>query len=163
VTTATVAYIGLGSNLDDPEEQVLRASRAVANLPESREIAFSGLYRSDPMGPQDQPSYINAVMALDTTLSPFELLASLQTIERDHGRVRKGVRWGPRTLDLDILLYGRACVRTESLIIPHAGLAQRPFVLYPLAEIAPPDLTIPGKGSLKMLLNACPQEGLERL
>ncbi len=163
MTVATVAYIGLGSNLDDPEAQILRARRAIAELPESTELEFSSLYRSDPMGPQDQPCYINAVMALQTGLSPFELLTRLQRIESDQGRDRRGARWGPRTLDLDILLYGRACIHTQTLIVPHYGMAERPFVLHPLAEIAPVDLLIPGIGRLEVLLRACPKHGVERL
>jgi len=159
----TVAYIGFGSNLGDPTGQIARAREAVSGLPESEEVAFSSLYRSDPMGPPDQPRYINAVMALRTRLPPFTLLNCLQKIENDQGRVRTGERWGPRTLDLDILLYGRACIRTQTLTIPHYGMAQRPFVLYPLAEIAPETLLIPGQGRLAMLLRNCPKQGVERV
>ncbi len=159
----TVAYIGFGSNLGDPSGQIAHAREAVAGLPESEEVAFSSLYRSDPMGPRDQPRYINAVMALRTRLPPFTLLNCLQKIENDQGRVRTGERWGPRTLDLDILLYGRACIRTQTLIIPHYGMARRPFVLYPLAEIAPETLLIPGQGRLAMLLRSCPKQGVERI
>ncbi len=159
----TVAYIGFGSNLGDPTGQIAHAREAVSGLPESEEVAFSSLYRSDPMGPPDQPRYINAVMALRTRLPPFTLLNCLQKIENDQGRVRTGERWGPRTLDLDILLYGRACIRTQTLTIPHYGMAQRPFVLYPLAEIAPETLLIPGQGRLAMLLRNCPKQGVERV
>jgi len=160
---AAAAYIGLGGNLDDPKAQIVRARRAIADLPSVTEMGFSSLYRSAPMGPQNQPPYINAVMAVETDLTPFELLAALQIIETEQGRVRQGERWGPRTLDLDLLLYGRACIRTAVLTVPHYGLSQRPFVLYPLAEIAPADLLIPGQGRLRTLLQACPREGLECL
>ncbi len=157
------AYIGLGSNLDDPEARIRRARRSIAVLDGVRERGFSSLYRSEPLGPRDQPDFINAVMAVDTTLPAQDLLQALQAIETAHGRVRTGERWGPRTLDLDLLLYGAACIRTENLTVPHYAIAERPFVLYPLAEIAPPDLYVPGKGLLKELLRNCPAEGLERL
>ncbi len=157
------AYIGLGSNLGDPVVRIEQGRRAIAALDGVREQAFSSLYRSRPLGPQDQPDFINAVMAVDTTLPAQDLLRALQAIETAQGRVRSGERWGPRTLDLDLLLYGTACIRTESLTVPHYGIAERPFVLYPLAEIAPEDLYIPGKGMLKTLLQRCPPEGLERL
>ncbi len=163
MTQAQPAYIGLGSNLDNPSAQIKRARQAIAAQAGISERAFSSLYRSAPMGPQDQPDYINAVMAVATEYTPFELLKALQAIEQEAGRVRGGERWGPRTLDLDLLLYGRCCMRTEELILPHPGLAKRPFVLYPLAEIAPPELLIPGLGTLKELLSRCPWQGLERL
>lgn len=164
MTQAQLAYIGLGSNLDNPSAQIKRARQAIAAQAGISERAFSSLYRSVPMGPQDQPDYINAVMAVATEYTPFELLKALQAIEQEAGRVRGGERWGPRTLDLDLLLYGRCCMRIEELILPHPGLAKRPFVLYPLAEIAPPELLIPGLGTLKELLSRCPPwQGLERL
>ena len=158
----TFAYIGLGSNLNHPVEQIKQARTAIASLESTQEKRFSSLYRTDPMGP-DQPDYINAVMAVETCLSPEALLTRLQNIERDQGRVRRGDRWGPRTLDLDILLFGRYCTRTERLTLPHYGIAERAFVLYPLAEIAPPNLLIPGKGLLRDLLRRCPPEGIQRL
>ena len=161
--TAMPAYIGLGSNLDEPVAQVARARSAIAGLAGVFEIAFSALYRSAPMGPKYQPAYINAVMAVETVLPPFDLLQSLQGIESAQGRIRRGERWGPRTIDLDLLLYGRACIRTEVLTLPHYGLAVRPFVLYPLAEIAPRNLLIPGMGTLGSLLKKCPPVDLERL
>ena len=115
------------------------------------------------MGPPGQPDYVNAVMALETALPPHDLLKALQQIEQSHGRVRTGLRWGPRTLDLDILLYGGEQIRDAVLTVPHAGLALREFVLYPLAEIAPPGLDIPGLGRLDALLAACPLRGLEKI
>jgi len=113
------------------------------------------------MGPQDQPEYINAVMAVETGLPPLELLHALQHIELAHGRVRAR-RWGERTLDLDILLYGDRQINTTELSVPHKGLAERAFVLYPLSEIAP-DLYIPGYGKLSELLMHCPYVGIRRL
>ncbi len=157
------AYIGLGGNLAEPETRIRRARRRIAALEGVRERGFSALYRSEPLGPRDQPDFVNAVMAVDTTLPAQDLLRALQAIETAEGRVRGGERWGPRTLDLDLLLYGAACIRTESLTVPHYAIAERPFVLYPLAEIAPQDLYVPGKGLLKDLLRHCPAEGLERL
>jgi 2-amino-4-hydroxy-6-hydroxymethyldihydropteridine diphosphokinase len=152
------AYIGLGGNLDRPAERIRRARSAIMAAPGIREAAFSGLYRSAPMGPADQPDYVNAVMAVDTTLAPLQLLDALQAIETAFGRVRLGERWGPRTLDLDILLYGAEVIASERLTVPHPGLAQREFVLYPLAEIAP-GLTLP-VGSLDELVRRCPRRGL---
>jgi 2-amino-4-hydroxy-6-hydroxymethyldihydropteridine diphosphokinase len=111
------------------------------------------------MGPADQPDYVNAVMAVDTTLEPLALLDQLQGIEAAHGRVRLGERWGPRTLDLDILAFGDQEIRTTRLQVPHPGMAEREFVLYPLMEIAP-DLALPAVGLLKNLVGACPRRGL---
>jgi len=159
---SVTAYIGLGSNLDDPKHHIRGAMEALARLPNTTLIRPSSLYRSAPMGPQDQPEYVNAVAALQTSLSPWELMAALQAIERQHGRVRGAVKWGPRTLDLDLLLYGDMKIHETALTVPHPGLPERPFVLYPLAEIAP-GLEIPGKGSLEALLQSCPLHGLARL
>ena len=160
--TPALAYIGIGANLGTPRTQVLDALEALAGLPHSRLLRQSSLYRSPPMGPADQPDYINAVAALETRLSPSELLQALLELERRHGRVRHGERWGPRTLDLDILLYGDRVIREPHLTVPHPGIQARAFVLYPLAEIAP-DLRIPGQGALADLLVRCPLSGLERL
>jgi 2-amino-4-hydroxy-6-hydroxymethyldihydropteridine diphosphokinase len=155
-------YIGLGSNLDQPERQVQLALEALAELPETVVTAHSSLYRSEPLGPPGQPDYINAVAALETGLSPLDLLAALQGIEARQGRVREGERWGPRPLDLDILLYGEQVSDDPRLTLPHPGLYERNFVLYPLAEIAP-GLSIPGKGPLEVLLAQCHQGRLEKL
>ncbi|MGL5006144.1 MAG: 2-amino-4-hydroxy-6-hydroxymethyldihydropteridine diphosphokinase [Plesiomonas sp.] len=141
-------YIAIGSNLIEPVTQAREAIAALKQLPNSRWIASSSLYRSKPMGPQDQPDYINAVVALDTTLSPLELLDATQHIELQHGRQRKTERWGPRTLDLDILLYGNMCIDHPRLVVPHYGMTTREFVLYPLAEIAP-DLILPDNTTLQ--------------
>ena len=160
--TKEIAYIGLGSNLATPEAQINTARNAITALPEVSEDAFSSLYRSPPMGPQDQPDYINAVMAITTDLSAIQLLRRLQQIELDHGRVRKDERWGARTLDLDILLYGQQMIDQPDLIVPHYGLKERAFVLYPLQEIAP-ELEVPGQGTMTELLASCPLDGLVKL
>lgn len=159
--TEVLTYIGLGSNLDNPESQVKTAIEALAGLSQIRLQDRSSLYRSAPMGPQDQPDYVNAVVKLSTGLEPEALLDKLQGIERAQGRVRTQ-RWGPRTLDLDILLYGQCVVATERLKIPHPGIAARSFVLYPLAEINV-QLEIPGLGRVQSLLEQCPDAGLSRL
>lgn len=156
---AVVAYLGLGGNLGDPLDCLRRARRAIGEIAGVREIAFSSLYRSAPMGPVDQPEFVNAVMAVATSLAPLDLLAQLHAVEVAFGRVRLGERWGPRTLDLDILLYGREILNDERLVVPHPGLAEREFVLYPLLEIAP-DLKIPGRGPLVDLVRDCPRRGL---
>lgn len=156
------AYVGLGSNLDSPRRQVCRALDELAALRNTTLRARSSLYRSDPMGPPDQPDYINAAVLLATRLAPHALLDELLAIERAHGRIRGATRWGPRTLDLDLLIYGEEQVADERLTIPHPGIAERPFVLYPLAEIDA-DIIVPGWGPLRQLLRACPQGGLERL
>lgn len=157
-----IAYIGLGSNLNDPERQVRRAFKALAALPRSTLRKHSSLYHSRPMGPEDQPDYINAVAELETSWSAPALLSLLQDIENRQGRVRGPVRWGPRTLDLDLLIYGQERIEEADLTVPHPGIAHRAFVLYPLSEIAP-DLTVPGLGALQDLLSRCPSAGLERL
>lgn len=159
---AILSYIGLGSNLADPVRQLQCAREAIKQIPGVTERAFSSLYRSKPMGPQDQPDYVNAAMAITTCLAAHELLRALQSIETQQGRVRQGERWGPRTLDLDILLYGGQQIATADLVVPHPGIAVRAFVLYPLHEIAP-GLTIPGLGSLAALLERCPSGELQRL
>lgn len=153
------AYIGLGSNLDDPVSHVTRAFADLKKMPSTCSVRHSKLYISTPVGKTGQPDYINAVVAISTKLMPYELLNWLQSIEQAHGRSRT-VHWGPRTLDLDILLYGDQQIDTELLTIPHPCLHQRAFVLYPLSEIAPADLLIPGRGLLSNLLLNCPPEGL---
>lgn len=161
IPTKVIAYIGLGSNLENPSTQIHSARAAIAAVAGIEEQKFSSLYHSAPMGPQDQPDYVNAVMAVATTLSPLELLRALQAIENSHGRVR-AERWGARTLDLDILLYGEQVIELPDLSVPHIGMTEREFVLYPLYEIAP-HLIIPNKGKLVELLEHCPLAGLKRL
>lgn len=160
-TGTIIAYIGLGSNLQNPSEQIHDARLAINTLPNTQQLAFSSLYHSPPMGPQDQPDYVNAVMAISTTLSPLDLLRGLQRIENTQGRVRNE-RWGARTLDLDILLYGDQVIELPDLIVPHIGITERAFVLYPLYEIAP-QLLIPNKDKLSDLVANCPLAGLTRL
>jgi 2-amino-4-hydroxy-6-hydroxymethyldihydropteridine diphosphokinase len=154
-------YLGFGSNLETPIEQLRAARLAVSSVKGISKIAFSSLYRSPPMGSQNQPDYVNAVMAIETNLSPLELLATTQQIENEHGRIRTE-RWGARTLDIDILLYGDEVLDLPNLIVPHYGMCERAFVLYPLFEIAP-DLVIPTHGKLANLIARCPLDGLERL
>lgn len=156
------AYLGIGSNLDNPVAQVRLALKSLAAVPDSRLLGQSSLYRSAPLGPLDQPQYINAVASIQTALNPLALLDALQAIELAQGRVRTGERWGPRTLDLDILMYGDEIISTERLTVPHPGLQQRNFVLYPLQELAP-QLVLPGLGGLDVLLAACSADGLERI
>ena len=157
-----IAYIGLGSNLANPVLQINSARIAIASLVGVHEMAFSSLYHSLPMGPQNQPDYVNAVMCVATDLLPMDLLRCLQNIENEHGRVRIGERWGARTLDLDILIYGDQEIDLPDLTVPHKGLADRSFVLYPLFEIAP-QLIVPGKGPIADLIAKCPLSGLRRL
>lgn len=145
-----VVFIGLGSNLDNPPLQLTSALAKLDAHPDLTLITRSSLYASKPVGPQDQPDYVNAVVELHTELAPEALLDVLQHIENEHNRVRLR-HWGERTLDLDILLYGTQTLNTPRLIIPHAEMCQRSFVLYPLAEIAP-DLTLPDGRSLSDVL-----------
>lgn len=155
-------YIGLGSNLAEPLEQLRGALAALAALPCSQLVATSSFYASDPLGPPDQPRYVNAVAALDTTLAPLALLDALQAIELHQGRERKAERWGPRTLDLDILLFGDHVLDEPRLTVPHYHMHARAFVLYPLAELAP-TLRLPDGRPLAALLAHCPFQGIERL
>ena len=148
--TPVTAYVGLGANLDDPVQQVRRACEGLKSIVSTRVLACSPLYRSAPLGPQDQPDFINAVAALETALPALELLAALRDIETRHGRRRDGTRWGPRTLDLDVLLYGDLRQETPELTLPHPGLHERAFVLYPLCDVAP-ELQVPGHGSVRAL------------
>ncbi|WP_236175863.1 2-amino-4-hydroxy-6-hydroxymethyldihydropteridine diphosphokinase [Pseudomonas pseudonitroreducens] len=155
-------YIGLGSNLAEPRQQLEAALKALAQVPATKVAAVSPLYASDPLGPPDQPRYVNAVAALDTDLEPLAMLDALQAIELEQGRVRKDERWGPRTLDLDILLFGERMIDEPRLSVPHYHMHARAFVLYPLADLAP-HLRFPDGRSLPELLAACPFSGLERL
>ncbi|BBH48137.1 2-amino-4-hydroxy-6-hydroxymethyldihydropteridine diphosphokinase [Pseudomonas sp. KU43P] len=157
----TRAFIGLGSNLDAPAEQLRNALQALDQLDGTCLAAASALYTSDSLLP-GQPRYTNAVAALDTALAPLALLDALQAIELDQGRVRKE-RWGPRTLDLDILLYGDQVIDVPRLQVPHYHMHARPFVLYPLAELVSHDFQLADGRALAQLLEACPYVGLERL
>lgn len=143
MSVVTVAWVGLGSNLNEPVEQVIAGFEGLSALPDTRLTGRSTLYGSRPMGPADQPDYVNAVARLDTGLSAHDLLDALQAIENRAGRERGGPRWGPRVLDLDLLLHGDLQCEDERLTLPHRGIAERPFVVVPLAEIEPA-LEIPG-------------------
>jgi 2-amino-4-hydroxy-6-hydroxymethyldihydropteridine diphosphokinase len=154
------AFIGLGSNLDDPASQVLVAFDELARLPSSRLLTHSSLYRSAPMGRLDQPDFINAVAQIETGLSPHELLKALLEIEHRHGRVRECAN-GPRTLDLDLLIYDDLQCSGRCLTLPHPRMHQRAFVLQPLLEIAP-DTRVPGHGAVADLLARCTGQRLER-
>ena len=155
-----LAYIGLGSNLADPQAQIAAALAELEQLEHCLLSQVSSLYFSRPMGPQDQPDYMNAVVAIETSLSPIKLLDQLQAIENNAGRERIDNRWGARILDLDILLYDQQLINTERLIIPHYGLKLREFVLLPLAEIAN-ELILPDGGSVKALAQQIEKNGLK--
>lgn len=148
----TLVYIAIGSNLASPLEQVNAAIRALADIPDSRVVSVSSLYRTPPLGPQDQPDYLNAAVALETSLAPEALLDHTQRIELQQGRVRKAERWGPRTLDLDIMLFGDALINSERLTVPHYDMRNRGFMLWPLFEIAP-DLHFPDGMALRAVLD----------
>ncbi len=154
-------FVGIGSNLDGPTERVRRACRALDRLPGSGVAACSSLYTSPPMGPPDQPDFVNAVAELFTDMEPAALLRALQGLEAEAGRVR-GRRWGERTLDLDILLVEDRVIDTPELVVPHPGITERSFVLHPLAEIAA-DVEVPGAGRVAALAADCPPAGLQRL
>ena len=139
------AYIGIGSNLQGPAKQIETATESLANIPRTRLVSVSSKYRSAPFGGVEQPDFINAVAAMLTRLSPLELLAALQDIEIRQGRERGDTRWGPRVLDLDLLVYSNWNVDESGLRVPHPGISERNFVLLPLGEIAP-ELVIPGLG-----------------
>lgn len=161
MTLPVRAYIGLGSNLERPRTQIERAFGELAALARVRLIARSPLYRTEPIGPAGQPDYVNAAAALDTRLDAAALLEALQDIERAHDRVR-AVRWGPRTLDLDLLLYADRASDDPALTLPHPRMHDRRFVLQPLADIAP-DLVVPGRGPVVDLLQRCPPLAIRRL
>ena len=154
------AFIALGANLGDPAATV-KAFAALANLPDSRIVHCSSLYRTAPVGITEQPEFVNAVAQLETDLAPEALLDALLEIEQRFGRIR-AERNGPRTLDLDLLLYGDQFVSLPRLTLPHPRLHLRAFVLQPLAEIAP-DLKIPGRGTVAAWLPAVANQGIVRL
>lgn len=154
-------YIGMGSNLAEPAEQLRSAVQALAQLPDTQLAGVSAFYQSDSLLP-GQPRYTNAVAALDSRLAPLDLLDALQAIETGQGRERLE-RWGPRTLDLDILLFGDRLIDEPRLKVPHYHMHARAFVLYPLAELAPANLRLADGRLLTDLLAACPFVGLERL
>ncbi len=146
------AYVGIGSNLDSPAKQVAQAVESLRALPDCVLVSESGLYRSSPMGPSDQPDFINAVVALVTRNSAHGLLRQLQEIEQTQGRVRDGERWGPRTLDLDLLAYAGLMIDDEDLTVPHPGIAERNFVLLPWREITP-NYRLPQQADIAAMAN----------
>ena len=156
------AVVALGSNLDDPHAQVLRGFDALSRLPDSQLLARSRLYRSIPWGVAEQPEFVNAVAEVDTSLAPRELLDALLAIERAAGRDRSGARWGPRVLDLDLLLHGNTSLQEPGLNLPHPHLHERAFVLLPLNDLAP-DLEVPGQGRVHQLLAGVDTGGCEPL
>lgn len=156
-----VAYVGLGSNLQDPTAQLARAVMELARLPETTLQAQSPFYASRPVGPQDQPDFVNGAVALSTKLPALQLLDHLQAIEQAHGRERKQ-HWGPRTLDLDILLYGQEAITHERLTVPHPELPNRDFVLQPLLDLAP-ELALPDGRRIDQLRTQCPDNHLRKL
>lgn len=166
------ALIGLGSNLDAPRQQVLRALQELAQLPQSKLIKHSSLYETEPLtlptldsshgqSVEIQPPYINAVAEMLTALAPEALLDQLQSIETAHQRVRGEVRWGPRTLDLDLLLYGNETIATQRLTVPHPGVTERNFVLIPMVEICP-ELKLPDGRAISELPACHDQQGVKR-
>jgi 2-amino-4-hydroxy-6-hydroxymethyldihydropteridine diphosphokinase len=157
-----LAYLGIGSNLDDPERQVRAAIDALARLPRSTFVRASRLFRTAPWGKADQPPFVNAAVAISTGLAPRELLDALLAIERAQGRVRDGGRWGPRVIDLDILAYGDACIDEPGLHVPHPHLAERAFALLPLADLDP-GLEIPGLGAVRALVERVDATGCTAL
>ena len=155
-------YLGLGANLNAPRKQIHAAVAALKALNDVEFVCVSHDYASKPMGPQDQPDYVNAVACVKTALKPEQLLDLTQAIELEHGRVRKEERWGPRTLDIDILLFGNDVIDTPRLTVPHYGLTEREFVVYPLLEIAP-TLVLPNNQSLADITKTLPLNGLQQL
>jgi len=157
------AYIGVGSNLDDPHARILGAFKALAGLPKTRVVLTSPVYISQPFGPVKQPDFANAAVGLLTQLEPLALLESCRKLESALGRPEpeQRQRWGPRVIDLDVLVYGRERLSDPNLTVPHPGIVERNFVLYPLADIAP-DLEIPGLGRVIELKGRVTSAGLRR-
>lgn len=158
---AVQVYVALGANLAEPVQQLDVAVTALKTLALNNTLTVSAYYRSKPMGDVIQPDYVNAVAGFQTELLPIELLDALQDIERQQGRLRLE-RWGPRTLDLDLLLYGAQHINQPRLCVPHYGMKQRSFVLVPLADIAP-TLTLPCNTSLESLISVTMRDELQKL
>jgi 2-amino-4-hydroxy-6-hydroxymethyldihydropteridine diphosphokinase len=161
MTRSERAYVGLGGNLGDPVAALGAALEVLAALPGSRRLQVSRFYRSPAWGPVAQPDYINAVAALDTSLPAQELMAALLEIERAAGRERRE-RWGPRVIDLDLLLYADQCLLTDTLQLPHPRMHERPFVLLPLAELDA-GLVLPGHGPISGLIAALDRSSVEAI
>jgi 2-amino-4-hydroxy-6-hydroxymethyldihydropteridine diphosphokinase len=156
------AYVALGSNLAGPRRQVESAFDALASLPDTRLVLRSGLWRTAPLGPQDQPHFVNAAAGLLTRLGPRELLRQLKSLEERLGRTQPVARWGPRVIDLDLLVYGDEHFAEPGLTLPHPGLPERNFVLYPLSEFAA-ELWVPGLDRVGRLRGRVSAEGIEPL
>ena len=156
------AYVALGSNLEDPVQQVLRAFDALGDLPRTRLVLRSSLYRSAPLGPVAQPDFVNAVAGVLTQLEAQELLHELKALENRLGRATPAVRWGPRLIDLDLLAHGNSRIASESITVPHSGIAERAFVLVPWAEVCP-SLEVPGVGRVGALARRLGAAGLQRI
>jgi len=150
--TNNIVYIGLGSNIEQPYLQIKNAITALAELPDTTVMEDSGYYKSTPMGPKDQPDFVNAVVKIETALAVTDLLKHCQQIEQQQGRVRSR-RWGERCIDLDVLLFAEQQITTDKLTVPHPGISQRDFVYLPLLKLDPA-IVIPGKSALKDLLHA---------
>jgi 2-amino-4-hydroxy-6-hydroxymethyldihydropteridine diphosphokinase len=158
----TPAYVGVGSNLDQPIEQVRRALQALRGLAKSQLRSVSTLYGSRPLGNVPQPDFVNAAAALLTRLDAAEFLAALRLLEAELGREPARLRWGPRRIDLDLLVFGSQRIDSPQLTVPHPGIVHRNFVLYPLLELAP-QLIVPGLGSIESLAARVDAEGIWRL
>lgn len=157
-----LVYIGLGSNLGNRSSHILRGCKNIDLLDSCRLIQMSSIYETPPMGPQNQADFLNAVCSVHCNVEPLVLLEALKAIEREHGRVASKERWTARPLDLDILLYGQRQVLSSRLCIPHAGITDRSFVLWPLAELDP-DLVIPGRGVVSDWRQYCEPAGIRKL
>lgn len=152
-------YIGIGANLNNPLLTVKKAIAELGEIPQTSLISVSQIYQSKPMGPEDQPDYVNAAALVSTHLTPHELFKYTCDIELLHGRVRNGAHWGPRTLDLDILLYDNLTITDETLTVPHYGMKEREFVIYPLLDIDP-SLVLPCGTQVNSLTQAVPLNGM---
>ncbi|MFK7857569.1 MAG: 2-amino-4-hydroxy-6-hydroxymethyldihydropteridine diphosphokinase [Granulosicoccus sp.] len=153
-------FVALGSNLGDREAHLLQGVQDIEQIVDCSGTVSSSIYETNPMGPQDQPDYLNSVCSFQCDLEPMKLLAELKQIERQHGRTQSTQRWTARPLDLDILLFGDRQIDTQSLTIPHIGIAQRSFVLWPLAELDE-TLQVPGLGSVSELMERCQRFGIK--
>ena len=156
------AYVGIGSNLDRPAHQVQRALAALPQIAQTRLVLQSSLYGSTPLGPEPQPDFVNAVAGLLTQLDAQQFLDGLRLLEAELGREPSQARWGPRRIDLDLLTFGQQRIDSPSLTLPHPGIVQRNFVLYPLSEVAP-DLLVPGCGRVAELASRVDPTGIWRL
>lgn len=156
------AFVALGSNLEDPVRQLGRAFEALAELPDTRLVSESPMYRNQAVGPEPQPAYVNAVAKIDTGLNPHALLDALQKTEISLGRAPNRARWAPRIIDLDLLIYDDLEIRDERLTVPHPEICRRRFVLLPLSDIAP-DLIVPGCGPVDDLLSRAPRHDMQRI